>query len=206
MALTSTESAGYAIARSGRQGYPSGVSKLGKNIERLRLAAGHTNAAQFARSIGITPPTLNDWESGRYSNLRLDSLLRVARGVPCSIEELLEGVDPDYEKVRTVADVKRRNIDEPMTLLVPSPGVSSDLRAPNTDAPRGTQNAQPPPVRSPLKLAEELRAHAAALIAIAVELAREAARGARARPSESSPRHTGTHGLHSGTTSRRGRR
>src|SRR5688572_22742113 len=73
---------------------------LGKNIERLRLAAGHANAAAFARKIGVTSPTLNDWESGRYENLRLESLLRLAKGIPCAVEELLTGVDENYDEVR----------------------------------------------------------------------------------------------------------
>jgi transcriptional regulator with XRE-family HTH domain len=98
------------------------VAALGKNIERLRVAAGHANAAAFARSIGITPATLNDWESGRYTNLRLDSLFRVARGIPCTLEELIAGVDPQYEGLianRTRrADTTRRNNPATMTSSV----------------------------------------------------------------------------------------
>jgi hypothetical protein len=54
---------------------------LGANIRRLRLDAGHRNAAAFARSIGITPQTLKGWETGRYKDLRLESL-RCGR-TPC---------------------------------------------------------------------------------------------------------------------------
>ena len=102
MTLTLAESTTYALARRPLQGYSHGrvgSTTLGKNIETLRVAAGHVNAAAFARSIGITPATLNDWESGRYQNLRLDSLMRIARGIPCRFDALLAGVDDEYDKI-----------------------------------------------------------------------------------------------------------
>lgn len=70
---------------------------LGANIERLRVQNGHTNAAKFARQIGVSPGTLGDWEKGRYENIRLDSLLRLVKHLPCTLDELIIGVDPDYE-------------------------------------------------------------------------------------------------------------
>ncbi len=100
MTLITRQRDTYAIARSSFGAYSQvAVSILGKNIERLRLAGGHENAAAFARAIGITSATLNDWESGRYTNLRLDSLLRIARGVPCTVDDLLIGVDAAYDAV-----------------------------------------------------------------------------------------------------------
>lgn len=105
--LMPTKSMAYALARSPLRPYPQHAviakdgetSALGKNIERMRLQAGHTNAAAFARSVGIAAATLNDWEGGRYKKLRLDSLLKLAKGIPCTVDELLGGVDADYDAI-----------------------------------------------------------------------------------------------------------
>lgn len=73
---------------------------LKDNIERVRLAAGFDNAAAFARLIGVSPGTLGDWEAGRYENLRLDNLLRIAKGAKCEVEDLVVGIDPAYDRWR----------------------------------------------------------------------------------------------------------
>jgi transcriptional regulator with XRE-family HTH domain len=99
MTLTRDGSKTYAVARSQSAAYAQGLVGLGDNIKALRVAAGQENAAAFARSINVTPATLNDWETGRYENLRLDSLLRIAKGLGCAVEELLQGVDPAYDKI-----------------------------------------------------------------------------------------------------------
>ena len=72
---------------------------LGKNIERARRLAGFNNAAEFARLIGVSPTTLNDWESGRYKNLRLESVIRIAKGAACRVETLVVGFDTSYDRL-----------------------------------------------------------------------------------------------------------
>ncbi len=100
IALTIDGSESYALARKATAAYSLAVvPTLGENITRLRTAAGKTNAAAFARSMGITPTTLNDWEAGRYKNLRLDSLLSHATALNVSVDALLSGVDRDYDRV-----------------------------------------------------------------------------------------------------------
>ncbi len=100
IALTIDGSESYALARKATAAYSLAVvPTLGENITRLRTAAGKTNAAAFARSMGITPTTLNDWEAGRYKNLRLDSLLSLATALNVSVDALLSGVDRDYDRV-----------------------------------------------------------------------------------------------------------
>lgn len=78
---------------------PDRPGPLGRNIAHLRERGGHTNAAAFARLIGVLPSKLNDWEAGVYTGLRLDSLLRISKGIPCRVEDLLEGVDEDYDRI-----------------------------------------------------------------------------------------------------------
>lgn len=163
--LTVAESGLYVLARSIFETYPQGiVTTLGKNIERLRLGAGHTNAAKFARSIGITAATLNDWESGRYSNLRLDSLLRIARGIPCTMDELLAGVDETYDNFRARADMTHENNPAGVTFSVPVDGVSSEparTKVIRDALPEEPIDAEATPIRSPLVIAVALTEQAA---------------------------------------------
>jgi DNA-binding transcriptional regulator YiaG len=222
MALTATISGTYALARSCQPAYAQGnVSTLGKNIERLRLSAGHANAARFARSIGITPATLNDWESGRYQNLRLDSLLRVARGVPCVIDELLIGVDTSYDEIVTaraassytppalpVPDPKHEKNIESVTQSVPSDGVQSLLlvRKQYEQPSGGSHVESDAAVRPPLSIAieladhvKELRSRADAIAAIADRIATRSTRSISpsAKPAPRRGRHPPRHGKRS---------
>jgi transcriptional regulator with XRE-family HTH domain len=73
--------------------------QIGKNIERLRIAAGHTKPADFARHLNISAQQLSDWEHGRNRTVRLDTLLMFAKGIPCRIEELVAGEDADYDRL-----------------------------------------------------------------------------------------------------------
>jgi transcriptional regulator with XRE-family HTH domain len=77
-----------------------------------------------------------------------------------------------------------KKIDESVTQLVHDIGVSSALlvQEPYAQTPRGTSDAEPPAVRSPLVVAEALHAHAAALTELALRIARDAGRAARGRP------------------------
>jgi len=86
---------------------------LGENIERVRLAAGYENAAEFARLIGVSPGTLGDWEGGRYKNLQLNSLLRIAKHAKCLLEDLVVEVDADYDLLRR--DLLRQQTDPKLT-------------------------------------------------------------------------------------------
>lgn len=93
-----------------------GQMGLKENIERVRIAAGYQNAAAFARHIGVSPGTLGDWEAGRYENLQLSNLLRIAKGAKCSVEDLLRGVDPEYDSTGvTRADLAHEADSENLT-------------------------------------------------------------------------------------------
>jgi transcriptional regulator with XRE-family HTH domain len=118
----------YVLARSSRGPYPLEPVRLGKNIERLRLAAGKTNAAAFAREMGVPAQKLKDWESGRYTKLRLDSLLLLAKALGCAVDELLDGVDPAYDKIVIARrDLLGQSIDPASDLS--KPGRASDVTA-----------------------------------------------------------------------------
>lgn len=124
---------------------------LGENIHRRRLEGGHRNAAAFAREIGVSPGTLGDWEKGRYTKLRLDNLLRIAKAIPCTIDELLEGVDADYDAVvigraeSTQGTFQKKNgsvttpvtQDEAQWAPTYAPTESADIGGPQTPPGRG---------------------------------------------------------------------
>ncbi len=73
---------------------------LGQNIKRLRWEAGlHTQKA-LADLLGVPQPQVSDWENDRYAVLETLTLVKIAKGLRCSVDQLLAGVDPDYDRVR----------------------------------------------------------------------------------------------------------
>ena len=73
---------------------------LGQNIKRLRWEAGlHTQKA-LADLLGVPQPQVSDWENDRYAVLETLTLVKIAKGLRCSVDRLLAGVDPDYDRVR----------------------------------------------------------------------------------------------------------
>ena len=73
---------------------------LGQNIKRLRWEAGlHTQKA-LADLLGVPQPQVSDWENDRYAVLATLTLVRIAKGLRCSLDQLLAGVDPDYDRIR----------------------------------------------------------------------------------------------------------
>lgn len=99
---------------------------LGQNIARLRIAAGHDNAAAFAREIGVKPGYLNDLEKGRYKDLRLSSVLRIAKKLQVPIDELLSDVDAEYDAMRR--DLLRQAAAEDGSKPRPSGGRSESAQ------------------------------------------------------------------------------
>ena len=73
---------------------------LGENIRRLRRRSGLRTQQALADLLGVPQPQVSDWENDRYSILGTMTLVRIAKGLGCSIDQLLAGVDPDYDRVR----------------------------------------------------------------------------------------------------------
>ncbi len=73
---------------------------LGQNIRRLRRESGlHTQKA-LADLLGVPQPQVSDWENDRYAVLETLTLVKIAKGLRCSVDELLVGVDPAYDRIR----------------------------------------------------------------------------------------------------------
>ncbi len=73
---------------------------LGQNIKRLRWEAGLQTQKALADLLGVPQPQVSDWENDRYAVLETLTLVKIAKGLRCSVDHLLSGVDPDYDRVR----------------------------------------------------------------------------------------------------------
>jgi len=72
---------------------------LGTNIRRLRSVAGPRSQKELAERLGVAPSQVADWEHDRYAVISIQSLIKLATVFRCSVDELLAGVDPDYDQV-----------------------------------------------------------------------------------------------------------
>lgn len=72
---------------------------LGQNIKTLRWEAGLRTQKALADLLGVPQPQVSDWENDRYAVLETLTLVKIAKGLQCSVDRLLAGVDPDYDRV-----------------------------------------------------------------------------------------------------------
>ena len=54
----------------------------------------------FAELLSVPQSQVSDWENDRFAVLDISSLIRLAKAFHCSVDELLAGVDPDYDRIR----------------------------------------------------------------------------------------------------------
>ena len=73
---------------------------VGKNIKRLRTVMGLRTQKALVELLGVPPSRVSDWENDRYAVLDISSLIKLAKAFHCSVDELLAGVDPDYDRIR----------------------------------------------------------------------------------------------------------
>ena len=92
---------------------------VGRNIKRLRLEAGIWTLRAFAERLGVLDAQLSDWENDRYVLPRVPTLVRIAKVLRCSVEHLLVGVDPEYDRARGVADYRSRCRSSPRERRLP---------------------------------------------------------------------------------------
>lgn len=103
------ESTSYVLARCQGAAYAGAVaSTIGANIIRLREAAGLKTQAALAKALDVPQPQVSDWENDRYPLLDTKNLIKLATLFNCSIDELLAGVDAQYDRAirRKMADLR----------------------------------------------------------------------------------------------------
>src|SRR5688500_12686431 len=83
----------------------SAVATFGENVRRLRTAAGLEHGRQLAERIGVAPSVVSRWETDATGLPEAPTLLRLAKAVNCTIDELLQGIDEEYEAIKDRARV-----------------------------------------------------------------------------------------------------
>lgn len=89
---------------------------VGKNIKRLREAAGHEHQGDFADRIGKRQQWLSDVEVGRVGMPDAGNLLLIATAIPCTLDALFEGVDSRFDASRA-GDLLCHSADQRSRLL-----------------------------------------------------------------------------------------
>lgn len=88
---------GYVLARYSRTAYAEAVS-VAANLVRLREAAG-ISQSELGRRVGVPATRIWDWEHGRYKLPDIKTLMRLAVALHVSIDDLISGVNDDYDAV-----------------------------------------------------------------------------------------------------------
>ena len=73
---------------------------VGKNIKRLRTVMGLRTQKALVELLGVPQSQVSEWEHDRSAILDISSLIKLAKVLHCSVDELLAGVDPDYDRIR----------------------------------------------------------------------------------------------------------
>lgn len=73
------------------------VATFGRNLQRLRDLAGFKTSKSLADALGVTPPVVSKLENDQQGLPEGPTLLRLAKVLRCSVDELLDGVDAEYQ-------------------------------------------------------------------------------------------------------------
>lgn len=101
------------------------VGSIGENIRRIRTDRGIRTQGELAKLLEVPQPQASDWENDRYKTLDTTTLLRIAKKLRVSVDELVVGVDNEYDGVRR-------------DLIGQSDGGTSDLHG-GSDVPASAQ-------------------------------------------------------------------
>lgn len=75
------------------------MATVGQNVQKLRERAGHTNQTALARAAGMSISQISDLEADRYQLPDTKTLLKLAKALRCSVDDILDHVDPDYSSM-----------------------------------------------------------------------------------------------------------
>jgi len=88
------------------------VATVGQNLQKLRERAGFANQTALARAAGMSLSQVSDVEADRYHLPDTKTLLKLAKALRCSVEEILEEVDPAYSSMLRESGLLRETADE----------------------------------------------------------------------------------------------
>ena len=78
------------------------MTTIGENIMRLREGLD-ISQAELAERMQVKQPQVWKWEKDKSGLPETPTLFKLAKGLECSIEDLLDGVDLEYTQFRTQA-------------------------------------------------------------------------------------------------------
>ena len=90
----------YVLAGYSTGGYADALSTIGKNIRAARKRAGIKTQAALAKRLDVAQPQLSDWENDRYDILDTRTLMKIAAAIPCTMGELVTGIDDTFTRSR----------------------------------------------------------------------------------------------------------
>lgn len=100
------------------------AAAFGDNLRRFKKDANLSSSA-LAQRLGISRSSISAWEHGKKGLPETPTLFRLAKALDVSIEQLLLGVDPDYDElIRTQSATPLAN-----TLLELARATSASLGA-----------------------------------------------------------------------------
>jgi len=71
------------------------MATFGENLRRVREERG-LSQKELAEKMGVGQGQLSNWESDRFGLPETGTVLRAAKALVCSVEDLLSGIDPEY--------------------------------------------------------------------------------------------------------------
>lgn len=84
------------------------VPSFGENVRRLRREAGFKRSKELAARLNVAASVVSRWENDATGLPEGPTLLRLAIALRCSVEDLLLGVDPDYDALVKPRELTRR--------------------------------------------------------------------------------------------------
>lgn len=123
IAVNPTNRTRYVLARCAIAAYAEDVATIGGNVRRLREQAGIATQTKLAELMSIPQSRASDLENDRYKYPELQTLIAAATAIGCRIDDLLAGVDANYDarKDNTPADpappIRRSTIRRIVRLL-----------------------------------------------------------------------------------------
>lgn len=79
--------------------YSPDVPSFGENVRTQRERRG-MKSLELAELLDVAPSVVSAWENDRRGLPETPTLLKLAKALNCTIDELLSGVDAEYDRIR----------------------------------------------------------------------------------------------------------
>jgi transcriptional regulator with XRE-family HTH domain len=86
----------FCVDQNSPAGYLRAVPSFGENLKSIRQRA-KLKAKDVAERVDVARSVVSGWENDRRGLPETPTLFKLAKALNCSIEELLQGVDAEYE-------------------------------------------------------------------------------------------------------------